>query len=116
MKRDINLPATSGKAIERACPITKTLGYLSKKWTLIILRELHTKGKKRFGELLLGMGHISPRTLSKRLKELEKVGLISRKKFGEIPPRVEYALTGKGGKLILCFKHIDKWAKEFEAT
>lgn len=102
--------------MEKSCPVTKILSHLSKKWSLLILRELHSNGKKRFGELLSGMEPISPRTLSKRLKELEKLGLVSRERFGEIPPRVEYSLTGKGKKLILCFKHLDRWVKEFDAV
>ena len=99
--------------MEKSCPVTKILDNLSKKWALVILRELHNNGTKRFNDLLKGMENISPRTLSKRLKELERLGLVARKKFNEIPPRVEYSLTGQGRELIKCFKYLDKWVKKF---
>ncbi len=59
------------------------------------------------------MKNISPRTLSKRLKELEKLELVSKKRFNEIPPRVEYSLTNKGKELIKCFEYLGMWAKKF---
>ncbi len=98
--------------MEKACPITRILVYLSKKWTLLILRELHNGGAKRFNELVRNMENISPRTLSKRLKELEKLGVVSKKRFNEIPPRVDYSLTSRGRELIGCFKYLDSWAKK----
>ena len=100
--------------MEKICPVTKILNCLSKKWTLLILRELHNNGTKRFNDLIREMENISPRTLSKRLKELEKLELISKKRFNEIPPRVEYSLTNKGKELIKCFKHLDVWARKFD--
>jgi len=102
--------------MEKTCPITKTLNWLGKKWTLLILRELHNNESKRFNDLIREMSPISPRTLSKRLKELEELGLVSRKRFNEIPPRVEYSLTTKGKQLIKCFKYIDDWAKRFNIS
>lgn len=98
----------------KACPATKILNHLSKKWTLLILRELHNNGTKRFNDLIGEMGNISPRTLSKRLKELEKLELISKERFNEIPPRVEYSLTNKGKELIKCFKYLDTWVRKFD--
>lgn len=99
--------------MKKACPIAKILNYLSKKWTLLILRELHN-GTKRFNSLIRNMENISPRTLSKRLKELERLELVSKKRFNEIPPRVEYSLTNKGKELIRCFKYIDVWVRKFD--
>lgn len=101
--------------MEKACPITKTLNHIGKKYTLLILRNLHNNGTKRFNSLMGDMGKISPRTLSKRLKELEKLGLISRKRFNEAPPRVEYSLTGKGKGLVKCFRYLNIWVKNFGA-
>ena len=66
------------KQMKKVCPITKTLNYLSKKWTLLILRELHDNGTKRFNDLIREMENISPRTLSKRLKELEILNWLFR--------------------------------------
>lgn len=101
--------------MEKACPITKIMSQLSRKWTLPILKELHDSRIKRFNGLIREMEKISPRTLSKRLKELEKEGLVSRKRFNETPPRVEYSLTSKGKDLIKCFNHLDSWAKNFDS-
>jgi len=102
--------------MDSSCSINKTLNQLSKKWTLLILRELHNNNTKRFNELIRNMENISPRTLSKRLKELEKLKLVSKKRFNEIPPRVEYSLTHKGKELIKCFKYLDSWAKKFDVV
>lgn len=97
--------------MEKTCPITRILGYLGKKWTLIILREMQS-GERRFNGFMRIQG-INSRILSRRLKELEKLGLVSRKRFAEIPPRVEYSLTEKGRCLIRCFRYIDVWARKF---
>ena len=100
--------------MEKTCPVTKILNYLSKKWALLILRELHNNRTKRFNDLIREMENISPRTLSKRLKELEKLELVSKKRFNEIPPRVEYSLTNKGKELINCFRYLDIWVRKFD--
>ncbi len=102
--------------MKNTCQVTKPLNYLCKKWTLLILRELHDNGTKRFNELIGGMENISPRTLSKRLKELGRLELVSKKRFNETPPRVEYSLTKKGKELIKCFKYLDIWAKKFDVS
>jgi len=86
----------------------------SKKWMLVVLTELHFHGTQRFNELLDNMRHVSPKVLSKRLKELEERGLVSKKRFKEIPPRVEYSLTPKGTELVKSFKDIGKWALKWE--
>ena len=99
--------------MEKTCPVSKIIEVLGKKWTLLILRSLDGKNKKRFNELQKEIGDISPRTLSKRLKELEKEKLIEKKQFNEIPPRVEYSLTKSGEDLIKCFKSLNDWAKKY---
>ena len=87
------------------------------KWNMLILRELNgDKSKKRFNTLIAALKPISSRTLSKRLKELEKAGLVKREKFDEIPPRVEYSLTSSGLEIIKCFKPLSKWAEKFGDT
>ncbi|GIU68703.1 MAG: transcriptional regulator [Candidatus Pacearchaeota archaeon] len=100
--------------MDKTCSVNKTLSRISKKWALLILRELNDNGKKRFSVLVKEMKGISPRTLTKRLRELEKIGLISRKKFNEIPPRVEYELTKKGKELIKIVNYIELWTKKFK--
>lgn len=81
------------------CPIARTAALVGDTWTLLIVRDLMS-GCKRFGELAESLHGISPRTLSQRLKRLETAGVITRRAFAEIPPRVEYALTEKGRALI----------------
>jgi len=87
---------------------------LSKKWTLRLLSSLNDSSKKRFNQLVDELKGISPKTLSERLKELEKFELLNKQAFAEIPPRVEYSLTKKGKDLVYCFKHIDNFTKKWE--
>ena len=80
------------------CPVARTAELVGDMWTLLIVRDL-MNGSKRFGQLQESLGHISPKTLSQRLKTLEHADLLTRKAFAEIPPRVEYTLTEKGWAL-----------------
>jgi DNA-binding HxlR family transcriptional regulator len=87
------------------CPVLKTADIISGKWTLLILRDL-SNGVKRFSALERSLGGISPKTLSERLKALQKAGVITRQSFGEVPPRVEYSLTDMGWDLIPLIDHM----------
>jgi DNA-binding HxlR family transcriptional regulator len=80
---------------EDHCPIAEAAKLLGDKWTLILLRDL-ARGACRFKALVESGEGISPSILTGRLRELEDKGIISRKSYAEIPPRVEYALTEKG--------------------
>ncbi len=81
------------------CPVLATARIVSGKWTLLILRDL-AEGPCRFSELERSLAGISPRTLSCRLRALEEEGIIERREFAEMPPRVEYRLTEKGVHLV----------------
>jgi len=81
------------------CPIAKTLDVIGTKWTFLIIRDLLIEGTMRFSDLLKSMNGISPKTLSLRLKTLENHGILEKKVFPEVPPRVEYTLTEKGKSL-----------------
>ncbi|WP_435166418.1 winged helix-turn-helix transcriptional regulator [Paenibacillus glycanilyticus] len=81
------------------CPIEAALDVIGTKWTFLIIRDLLIEGTLRFSDLLKGMEGISPKTLSLRLKELEAKGIIGRKVYPEVPPRVEYTLTERGRQL-----------------
>ncbi|WP_286925385.1 MULTISPECIES: winged helix-turn-helix transcriptional regulator [Lysinibacillus] len=81
------------------CPIAKTLDVIGTKWTFLIVRDLLIEGTMRFSDLLKSMNGISPKTLSLRLKTLEDHGILNKKVFPEVPPRVEYTLTDKGKQL-----------------
>lgn len=96
---------------ELTCGVAKTLKILGSRWTALLLHNL-IEGKKRFGELQKEMSGISPKTLSLRLKELEKEGIITKKVFAEIPLHVEYTLTDKGKSFKEIFTKMDEWGKK----
>lgn len=79
---------------EGSCPIERAAQLLGDAWTLLLLRDL-ANGPRRFTDLEASTG-MSPRVLSQRLRELVSRGMINRRSFNEIPPRVEYSLTEKG--------------------
>ena len=81
------------------CPVCRTAELVCSKWTLLVIRDLG-EGASRFCELERSLDGISPRTLSLRLRELEREGIVRRETFPEVPPRVEYALTEKGRALL----------------
>jgi DNA-binding HxlR family transcriptional regulator len=82
-----------------------TADIISGKWTLLILRDL-SEGLNRFSVLERSLVGISPKTLSERLKSLERAGVITRTSYAEVPPRVEYALTDRGMDLIPLIDHM----------
>jgi DNA-binding HxlR family transcriptional regulator len=82
-----------------SCPVCRTAEVVCGKWTLLIIRDL-ADGRSRFCELERSLAGISPRTLSLRLRALEEEGIVERRTYPEVPPRVEYALTEKGRALV----------------
>jgi DNA-binding HxlR family transcriptional regulator len=84
---------------EAVCPVLATAQIVSGKWTLLMLRDL-ADGPCRFSELERSLVGISPRTLSLRLRQLEQDGIVERRVFAEMPPRVEYRLTARGVHLV----------------
>lgn len=80
------------------CPVEYTASLIANKWKIIILRELLT-GTKRYNELTRSVVGISAKVLTENLRELEKDGIINRKVYPEVPPKVEYSLTKKGEDL-----------------
>jgi len=82
-----------------SCPIARSAAILGGKWTLLIIRDL-VEGTKRFSDLERSLSGISPKTLSERLRLLEREGILKRRTYAEVPVRVEYSLTPKGQGLI----------------
>ena len=82
------------------------------KWTLLLVREL-ADGRSRFCELERALSGISPRTLSLRLRALEEEGIVERQEFGEVPPRVEYALTEKGRALLPIIDDMREYGEQW---
>lgn len=93
------------------CPVAKTLSIIGGKWTLLILRDL-SGGTKRFGQLQKSLQGISPKTLSQRLRELEKEEIVVKKVYAEVPPRVEYSLTSRGESLKKIVHALAEWGTE----
>ena len=94
------------------CPVVRTAEIVCGKWTLLVIRDL-ADGRRRFGELERSLEGISPRTLSLRLRALEEEGIVARKTFPEVPPRVEYALTEKGRALVPIIESMRTYGTEW---
>ncbi len=93
-----NNPNCSQQKFDQNCPIEYTIELIGSKWSIGILREL-LKDNRRTHELTEALPGISSKTLTLRLRMLEKHGIIQRKVYPEIPPHVEYSLTEKGREL-----------------
>ncbi|HJU13414.1 MAG TPA: helix-turn-helix domain-containing protein [Candidatus Nitrosotalea sp.] len=80
----------------KACPIDNTFKIIGKKFTVHIIRNITRLGQSRFNEFLESIEGINPKTLSARLREMEKNGIIEKKVYSGTPVRVEYSMTKKG--------------------
>jgi DNA-binding HxlR family transcriptional regulator len=94
------------------CPVCHTAEIISGKWTLLVIRDL-ADGCSRFCELERSLGGISPRTLSLRLRALEAEGVVQRRTYPEVPPRVEYRLTAKGMALVPLIDQMRHYGQEW---
>ena len=96
-----------------ACPVETTLTLISDKWKVLILRDL-MPGTKRFGELKKSIGHVSQKVLTSQLRQMEQSGLVSRKVYAEVPPRVEYTLTNLGYSLQPIMDAMWSWGENYK--
>ncbi|MEZ4575937.1 MAG: helix-turn-helix domain-containing protein [Vampirovibrionales bacterium] len=94
-------------------PVDRAMALVGDKYSFQIIQILCQKGRQRFVELEAQVNGISPRTLSARLKHLERYGIIDRHQFPTIPPRVEYELTEKGEALRPALDAMQAWANEW---
>jgi DNA-binding HxlR family transcriptional regulator len=94
------------------CPVCATADIVCGKWTILIIRDL-ARGRTRFCELERSLQGISPRTLSLRLRALEEAGIVERRTYPEVPPRVEYALTAKGRALLPLIEDMRRYGREW---
>jgi len=92
------------------CPVEATLDMIGGKWKGVILFRL-TEGTKRFGELRKLLPKVTQRTLTQQLRELEADGLVTRKIFAEVPPKVEYSLTDLGRSLKPLLVKLRDWGQ-----
>lgn len=95
------------------CPIERAMELIGDKYSVLIVLNLALCGKQRFIELEQAINGISPRTLSARLKHLEKYGIINRKQFSTIPPKVEYSLTERGQEFKVVIDHMSDWVNKW---
>ena len=95
------------------CPVETTLMLIGDKWKILILRDLLT-GTKRFGELKKSIGHVSQKVLTAQLRDMEASGLVHRKVYAEVPPRVEYSLTELGQSLKPITDAMGAWGEEYQ--
>ncbi len=96
-----------------ACPVETTLMLIGNKWKVLILRDLLT-GKKRFGELKRSVGNVSQKVLTAQLRAMEENGLLTRKVYAEVPPRVEYSLTELGQSLKPILDAMHNWGEMYK--
>ena len=96
-----------------ACPVETTLTLISDKWKVLILRDL-LPGTKRFGELKKSIGHVSQKVLTAQLRQMEQSGLVNRKVYAEVPPKVEYSLTDVGYSLKPNLDAMWTWGEEYQ--
>jgi len=104
VKRDV--------ALEDLCPVCATADLVCAKWTILVIRDL-AEGCSRFCELERSLAGISPRTLSLRLRALEEAGIVDRRTYPEVPPRVEYELTEKGRGLLPLIDDMRRFGREW---
>ena len=92
------------------CPTRLVLGRLADKWTVLVVGQL-AQGTRRFGQLRREIRGISPKVLTQALRALERDGLITRRVYASVPPKVEYTLTPLGRTLISLVEEICVWAE-----
>ena len=98
---------------ENSCPVTATMKVLGGKWKPILINAIYFTAPARFGELKRSVIGITQSMLTQQLRELEEDGIISRKIYAEIPPKVEYTLTEFGLTLSPVIQTMAKWGEEY---
>ncbi|MDO4542191.1 MAG: helix-turn-helix domain-containing protein [Bacillota bacterium] len=102
------------KDILPACPVETTLMLIGDKCNVLILRDL-MPGTKRFGELKKSIGNVTQKVLTAQLRDMEAKGLVNRRVYAEVPPRVEYTLTELGYSLKPILEAMWDWGEGYKA-
>jgi DNA-binding HxlR family transcriptional regulator len=106
-----------GRTIDTVdCPVRHVLDRIGDKWSTLIILVLGDSGIMRFNEIGTAIDDISQKMLTATLRHLEADGLVSRKMYQEIPPRVEYELTELGRSLLPLIRQLEVWASEHFQT
>ncbi len=98
------------------CAVVDVWELLGKRWSLHILNNLKTKEVIRFNELKRSLPGISSTVLSERLLELEREGLVTKKIYPEVPPRVEYSITPQARELEVIIKNLSRWVDRWQRS
>lgn len=96
------------------CPVEMTLQLIGDKWKVLILRDLIT-GTRRFNELMRSVGGITQKVLTSHLRAMERDGLLTRKIYPEVPPKVEYTLTETGYSLKPILDSMSAWGEDYKS-
>lgn len=99
---------------ENSCPVTATMQVLGGKWKPILINAIYFTSPARFGELKRAVKGITQSMLTSQLRQLEEDGIINRKIYAEIPPRVEYTLTEFGLTLSPILVAMGEWGKQYK--
>jgi len=100
-----------GNIYDPGCPGRLALDRIGDRWTVLIVGILEG-GTHRFSELRDAVGGITPKVLTQTLRAMEREGLVDRKVYAEVPPRVEYTLTELGRSLVVPIEAIRSWAMQ----
>lgn len=98
------------------CPVATTVQLIGNKWKMLIIRNLIFNGKQRFSDFLRSIPAISKKVLTDNLRALENDGLVDRKVFAEVPPRVEYSLSVLGASLRPIWDAMAEWGTEYKSA
>ncbi len=97
------------------CPVETTLMMIGDKWKVLIIREL-LPGTKRFNEIHRSIDGVAQKVLTQKLREMESDGLLKRKVYAEVPPRVEYSLTDLGMGLRPILGAMEGWGNAYKTA
>lgn len=99
-----------------ACPVETCVSLIGSKWRLLIMRDLLLNGSMRFKELQRSIGGVSQKVLTSNLRDMEEAGLVIRRVYAEVPPRVEYSLTKTGKSLKPIIDAMWTWGENYQAN
>jgi DNA-binding HxlR family transcriptional regulator len=97
------------------CPVNRAIAAIADKWKILLIIALQRR-TLRFSELVRELEGIAPKVMSRQLRALEADGLVTRKAYAEVPPRVEYALTEAGASLVPIFNDLQRWVVAHRQT
>lgn len=110
MREKNNEPVNPAESL--LCPIRYALSLVGGKWKLPILCMLVTGEPTRYSVIKRKLGDVTNMMLAQSLKELESAGMVHREQYNEVPPRVEYSLTGKGKSIVPILIQLAEWGEE----